>query len=206
MFSKGTDVYFTMPDESVSRVLHAAKVVDVRGGMFVARFEEPGLTIAPGAEVAVFFQGRAGFMQQPARITASLEESETPTFGFQTTGDAVSCESRECYRVCTLTTGFSATIDGEPDCTLTDVSATGFSVISAGNHGNGAVVTVEVEYEQTAYSGRARVQSIKALTPGRTRYGLLCLPSDGPRSLPVGMQRISAAVRRQQLPRRSGMG
>ncbi|MCL4743119.1 MAG: hypothetical protein KJZ54_13055 [Phycisphaerales bacterium] len=206
MFSKGTDVFFTLPEESASRVLHAAKVVDVRGGMFVARFEEPGISVAPGAEVAVFFQGRAGFMQQPARITALLEESDTPSFGFQTTGDAVSCESRECFRVCTVTTGFSATIDGEAECPLTDVSATGFSMISGGNHGYGAVVTVEVEYERTTYSGRARVQSIKPLTPGRTRYGLLCLPSDGPRSLLVGMQRISAAVQRQQLRRRSGTG
>ncbi len=206
MFTKGTDVFFTLPEESASRVLHAAKVVDVRNGMFVARFDEPGLTASPGSDVAVFFQGRAGFMQQAARITASLEESDTPSFGFQTIGEAVSCESRECYRVSTVTTGFNATIDNEPECPLTDVSATGFSIISAGNHGYGAVLTVEVEYEQTKYSGRARVQSIKPLTPGRTRYGLLCLPSDGPRSLLVGMQRISTAVQRQQLRRRSGTG
>lgn len=205
MFSKGTDVFFSLPEEAEARVLHAAKVLDVRGGMFVARFDEPGLTASPGAQVAVFFQGRTGFMQQAARITASLEESETPSFGFQTVGNAVSCESRECYRVSTVTTGFSATVDGERECPLTDVSATGFSIISAGNHGYGAVVTVEVEYERTKYSGRARVQSIKPLTPGRTRYGLLCLPSDGPQSLLIGMQRIGAAVQRQQLRRRSGI-
>lgn len=206
MFTKGTDVFFTLPEESGSRVLHAAKVVDVRNGMFVARFDEPGLTATPGTEVAVFFQGRNGFMQQPARITASLDEGASRAFGFQTTGEAASCESRECYRVSTVTTGFSATIESEPECPLTDVSATGFSVISGGNHGYGAVVAVEVEYERTKYAGRARVQSIKPLTPGRMRYGLLCLPSDGPRSLLVGMQRISAAVQRQQLRRRSGTG
>ena len=100
--------------------------------------------------------------------------------------------------------GLTATVAGK-QCVLTDVSATGFSVLSPESLTAGKTVAIEVEFEAKKYKGSARVQSVKALPSGKTRYGLLCTGAPGSSdNLGQGLQRISAAIQRQHLRRAAG--
>lgn len=129
-------------------------------------------------------------------------------FAFQATADAVSAENRQCYRVSTaVSPAVSASLNEGSPCPVMDVSATGFSVLADTELRQGQVVRAVLDHEQQQCNGTAIVQSVKTLPDGTTRYGLHCAGNENTNgNLLKGLQRISAALQRQQLRRMTGTG
>ncbi len=146
-------------------------------------------------------------MKQPARLDAVGQDDPTPVVGFQTTGEPVSAESRERFRVSTVMADLTAAVGAEAECKLLDVSTSGFAIEATQRYEVGQVVSVTLRYQGGEFSGKARVQSIRELDLGRIRYGLHAVEdraSGG--ELRKGQQYISAAVEREQLRRRARLG
>lgn len=144
------------------------------------------------------------------QVDATVETLDDSTMrvivGFHPTGEPVSAESRQCYRVLTsISSDVSAVIDGQHNCPVLDVSATGFSIMSEAPLRQGQVVRVTLNHEQNDYAGSAVVQSSKELNDGRYRYGLYCAgdeKSNG--SLFKGLQQIGTKIQREQIRRLNG--
>jgi len=150
----------------------------------------------------------AGRPQMPADDPFDAAVREQLVFAFQTTGEAVSAENRQCYRVSTVVaSAVSAELNDQQSCPVLDVSATGFSVLCDAELRPGQVVRTKLEHEQQQCSGTAIVQSAKELPDGRTRYGMYCAGNEKSNGdLLKGLQRISASLQRQQLRRMTGTG
>ncbi len=230
MLTPGAVVFVNFPEESKQRVLHAARVIQNNSNGLVLQSDEAGLGFAPDRVFRLYFELKLKFVQQAARVEALLGEGELPggspgtpatvsasavsnakgpqgpTFIVKTLGEPVSAEGRECYRVSTLMSGLKADLGDEKHGTLADVSVSGFSIIASQPHAAGEVLSVTLHHEGKTFVGDGAIQSIKPLSDGRLRFGLLCADSDGKRTpLKQGLQQISVAVQRQQLKRLAGV-
>jgi len=204
MLSTDTGIFIRFPSQSDERTLHPATIVEVHAGGYTAELEEP-LQIEPNQEVSVYFERRREFMQQPARIDAVIPGDDCVAVGFALTGEPVSAESRQCYRVTTVSDDLTAIIDDYDQCQILDISATGFSISSVHSYNIGAKVNVVLNYEDQDFQGTATIQSVTELSKSEFRYGLYCADEkDSLNNLRSALERISAAVQRKQLRRMAG--
>lgn len=228
MPSVGTDLFVQFPSESSQHVLHPGMVRQATSGGFIVQVDEADLPAEAGQEVLIFFEHQRQFMQQPARIDVVMEsgpdvedenaeaappsaqrilsgndEPMGPMLGIETTGDMVSAESRECYRICTVLADITATVGDETDCPVLDVSATGFAVFATQQHPVAGRLHIELSFDGHAAAGDVCIQSSRELADGRYRYGLHCA-TKGDQAFARAMQQISMAVQRAQLRRMSG--
>lgn len=219
MLSVGKGVFVQIPGEAPGehRLLHPAKIVAAGDGLYTAEFEETGLALRSGMDVTIYYEIRGEFSQQPARIDVVMDDGQdvaeeeggalparAPLVGFQTLDAPMTAESRQFYRVSTITTGMAARV-GQEDCPVLDVSAAGLAVTGSGAWKVGDRVPVLIRSASGAHAGCAMVQSVRTLRDGRVRYGLLCLEEKGS-TLGKGLERLSAAVQRQQIRRLMGVG
>ncbi|MCK4874147.1 MAG: hypothetical protein KAS72_15600 [Phycisphaerales bacterium] len=187
------------------RILHPGTIVEYEAGIHTAIFTAEDFTPQADQEVLVYFDCGKGFMQQPARINVVMQDDEEVRIAFETTGEPVSAESRQCYRVSTLLSDLTATFQDEPECPLLEVSATGFAVLASEVYSIGTTVNTTLSFEDQQYTGKATVQGVKEINPGRIRYGLHCLSGrSGTNDLARGLQAISMTVQRRQLRRQLG--
>ncbi|MCK4874146.1 MAG: hypothetical protein KAS72_15595 [Phycisphaerales bacterium] len=203
MLTTGQDVFLQLPTTSTVRLLHTGAFVEYEDGIHIAAFDEGSFTPEVDQEVFIYHMIRKEFMQQPACIRAIMQDESKLRVAFETTGDPVSAESRQCYRVVTALADLTTTIGDEQHCRLLDVSATGFSGMSNSEYPKGKTVEATLFFQGKEFKGQATIQSIKELDPGRTRYGLYCTDERGS-DLTKGLQKISMAVQRQQLRRQAG--
>lgn len=233
MLSPESGAFISLPSTSDQRVLIGLEITGVLKGQYGARFPngQAPQGLEPGQDVLIYYERNREFVQQSARIVDAplpstvlpdpdqneqnqaledlpVEDQPELTMTFELTGQPVSAEQRQCYRVCTVISGMTATLNGEPDCPIQDVSATGFSVIATGQYQVGRTLGVELAYGQTAYEGRISVQSVREMGSERYRYGLHCLASSVKTGLPLerGLQQICMDVQRQQLRRLKAAG
>jgi len=200
-------VFVQIPGESEQRILHPGTIKGTTEEGYTLQLEEKDLSLDAGQDFLLYFEERREFMQQPARINAIMEGEPSLTIGFATTGDPVSAESRECYRVSTALADYVASVADEPSCKLMDVSVTGFSVIAEKNYSIGQSVPVKLFFENREFTGTVTVQSIKQLPTGKIRTGFYSTdPGVARDSLGRGLQTISMAVQRQHLRRQAGTG
>lgn len=205
MVGIGSGFFVQVPNDSGHRVLHPAKVCGQVDGIFTAELQEGGVEFEEGQGVLLYFEKRRDFMKQPACITTVDETEPKVVFSFETQGEAVSAESRQCYRVSTVMADMTAKFGNEEMCPLLDVSATGFSAIASTPYRIGDLVDAVLELEGTQFAGKVAVQSIRELTKGRIRYGTHCADdAKHANSLKIGLNKISMFVQRQQLQRLSG--
>ena len=207
MLSIDTRFFVCVPGESQRRILRPATVVEVNQDIYVAELEEKDIPLGEGQAIVVYYEIRGEFMPQPGTVTACspADGQEPDRIGLTTSGRAVSAESRQCYRVSTVTADLAVAVDDDDHCPLTDVSVTGLSFISDNPYEPGNIVPVRLEHDQASFEGSACVQSIKPLGSGRTRYGLYCVEHRADASnLSKGLNQISMAVQRQQLRRLAG--
>jgi len=206
MFVAGTEFFIHFASTGKTSMLNPVKVDRVEEGVsyvfFVGEFP-PFEAAVEGAEAVIFFHGPKEFMQQPAVVTEVIDDNGKTFFGIQTTGDAVSAESRKCYRVCTVLGSYEATIGDEGRRHIVDVSATGLAVMADGDYAFGQVLPVSFELNGKTYSGAACVQSVKKVKAG-TRYGLLCVECGNKDNLEDGLQKLTMDAQRTQLKRLSG--
>lgn len=221
MIKSGDRFYVQMPNQSGERVLYPAIVVEQEGSKYTAEVEVSSPPLEAGHDIIIFFELNGEFMQQSGRIDmikpsdASADETIIPSgeikipigtaIGFQLVGEAVSAENRQCYRVSTVMVDLTATLDGEANCHLLDISSSGFSLLSKCEHAYGSLVEVTLEYGTNKYSGQARIQNIIEHPRGVFRYGLHGIEDKKVDSeLAKGRQVISMDIQRLQLRRRTG--
>jgi hypothetical protein len=206
MLHANMDVFFRVPKDNNRRELHPAKLTATSPQGFTAELATDSLAMEPTQDLLLYYQVKNKFVQQPIRVSTMLESEGKRIVSFCTMGDAVSAESRQCYRVTTTITGMRASVGEEENCPVNDVSATGFSIISAGEYSVGTNLPVTMIHEGKKFTGTACVQSVREMGTGKTRYGLFCLSSkrSGSGNLEQGLSQISMAMQRAQLKRASG--
>ncbi|HMN41827.1 MAG TPA: hypothetical protein PKE29_13360 [Phycisphaerales bacterium] len=199
------DVFFRVPKDNNRRVLHPATLVSTGAEGLTAEVGSEGLRVEPSQDLLLYYQVDNKFVQRPICVEGVLESEGRRIVSFVTTGDAVSAESRQCYRVATVIAGVTASVGSETRVPVNDVSATGFSIVSGSEYTVGTSVPVTMVHEGKKYTGTACVQSIRELQPGKNRYGLFCLSGKvGGGNLAQGLAQISMAMQRAQLRRMAG--
>jgi hypothetical protein len=206
MIKTGQDILFQEPSCDARR-LRRSTVVDAGGDAISIRFVAEPFSFEVGQEVLMYFNVKREFMQQLASVLEVVEDeaSEGPIFVLEPIGDPISAESREHYRVSTLSAGLDARVGNEQSLPVQDLSATGLAVLSAREYSLGERVEIEIAHEDEHCHGLASVQSVRVFGPGRIRYGLRAIEEDPHTSCFLDvLQRISLAVQRQQLQRSGG--
>ncbi len=207
----GGAFFLQIPEESTERILHLAKVVGLTGNILTAVFEDRDLgvteclDIVERQEVFIYFEARNDFLQQAAHILKILDEELKPTLEIETTGEPASAESRQYYRVSTVTADVTAELTGDGKRKVVDVSCTGFSVISSRNYAIGNSVEATLIHKDEEYRGKVFVQSIRVLGKDRIRYGLLCVEDRASvGNMPRGLELMTVSLQSEQLRRLAG--
>ena len=202
MVGIGSGFFLQLPGNSKRRILHPAKLIGVNAEVYTAEIEEAELFLESGQEILVYYERNREFMQQAARIDAVDETDPNLIISLITTGEPVSAESRQHYRVSTIMLGLSAQFGTEPCCAVLDVSATGFCVIAAEQYSIGKVLSTRIEHEGQTCTGNVSVQSVKPLNKGWIRYGVHCADQKSlDDNLAKALQQLSINVQRDQLRR-----
>lgn len=206
MLTIDTAFFLYIPGESKERILHPARIVGCVQGLCTAELEEADLPIAEDQETLVFYEHNHNFVQQTACITQISDNGPKVIVGLKTTGEPVSAECRQNYRVSAVLAELTAELGKERECPLLDVSSTGFSVIAGDTHQIGSIVGAVLRYDGKEYRGEVCVQSIQDLGEGRIRYGLHCVENNKQSSLDMsaGLQNMNLALQREQLRRLAG--
>lgn len=205
MIKTGNDVMFQEPTCSTRR-LRRSVVVEAGPDRFSIQFVAEPFGFEVGQEVLMYFMGSREFMQQIGRVEEITEapegSSEGPTFTLAPVGDAISAESRQHYRVSTISAGIEARVGDEHGLSVQDLSSTGFAVVARERYEIGQTVQVEIAHEDEQCHGIASIQSIREFGPERIRYGMRAIDEDPHTGefLEV-LQRISLAIQREQLQR-----
>ena len=207
MIKAGTDVHFRDPLVTTERVLHHARVDGAEEDQrWIATFSAGSPPLEAGQDVLIYYEVMREFMQQPVRVH-SLDETETGRIViFEPLGDPVSAESRQHYRVSTITANIEAAVGVETGCRVVDISSTGFAAVVEQKLGIGETVAVTIEYGGSAYEGMASVQSMRQKPNGRFRYGFLSLSHGDGGAFQEALNDVSLDVQRTQLRRLSGLG
>ena len=207
MLASETKVFLSLPHESQRRILHPATVKEASKRGYTAELEESDVALQAGQDLFGYYELKRKFVKQPARIDAVMQTAPMLVIGFQITGEPMSAESREWFRVSTVMANLTASVGAEPECRLLDVSTAGFAVEAATRYEIGQIVPVTLRYENGQFSGEARIQSIREMEKGRFRYGLHAVEEKASGGdLRKGQQHISAAIEREQLRRLSRSG
>ncbi|MHC4129011.1 MAG: hypothetical protein ACYTE6_02085 [Planctomycetota bacterium] len=207
MLVSETKIFFSIPGESRRLILHPAKVREAGASGHTAELEESNVPLEAGKDLFIYYERKRKFVKQAARIDAVMQTNPALVVGFQLTGEPVSAESREWFRVSTVMANLTADFGPETACSLLDVSSVGFAVEAATAYKIGDVVPATLRYQDKRFTGKARIQSIREAAGGRFRYGVHSLEDKGTGGdLRKGQQHISAAIEREQLRRLAGSG
>lgn len=134
------------------------------------------------------------------------KEKEGPVFVIEPVGDPISAESRQTYRVSTISAGIVARMGSEQGLQVQDLSATGLAVLADHKYPLGHLVEIAVKRGDESCHGQASIQSVRELESGRFRYGLRAIEEDPHAQIFLAtLQRISFAVQREQLKRSGGV-
>lgn len=201
MLAPGTEMFLFIPNGTNQRVLHPGKVLESSAKHFVAVLEDDVRPVV-GADVCAYADVKGKFFQQTAIVTALVSESATPTIALSRVGQPVSAESRQVFRVNTVTANIMARLEDEKQCRTVDMSPVGLAVIAAEQHNLGSTVQVSLAYEGQTIATAGRVQTIKPRPDGAFRYGLLASQDDG--AALRALQQISGGLQRKQLRRLAG--
>jgi hypothetical protein len=205
MIKTGSDILFQEPTCDTRR-LRRSVVVDTGEEDFSIQFVAEPFAFEKDQEVLMYFNGKREFMQQIGRVTdiAAPEEGADSALTFVITpvGDPISAESRENYRVSTISAALEARVGDETELKVQDLSATGFAVVASKDYQIGQTIEVEISSGDECCHGIASVQSIRDFGGGRIRYGMRAIESDPHTGVFLEtLQRISLAVQRDQLKR-----
>ena len=97
-----TVFYLQIADESEERILHPATVHEWNENVYTAGLQKDDLAPEAGQEVLIYYENEREFMKQGARVELVSKRDSTTAFCFELTGDPVSAERRQCYRVSTV--------------------------------------------------------------------------------------------------------
>lgn len=207
MLKKDSELFFQIPDSLGRRVLHPCKVQEIQGSAHRLEFPETPENLVAEMDSLIYFERRREFMQQAVHVSSIPQAGPPLIIEVELTGDPVSAESRQYYRVSCMAAEIKATVGKEAACTVLDVSATGFAVYATEAYKVGDNLEVVLHYGGREYAGRAVVQSARPLSRTRIRYGMQSLPGRDGRAndLHGSLNQINLAIQREQLQRLSGV-
>ncbi len=173
-------------------------------------FEGWAFRVEDGAEALVFYEIDSHFMQQPVRVLSVVEKKihdgeNRIRLALETTGDPISAENREYYRVSCYAADVEVQLGDDPEmCEVVDVSETGFAIFADAEYTVGQTLQATLYHNGIPVHGTAVVQSHRPFGK-KNRYGLRALDDERPKTtLKKGLNRIYLAVQREQLARLSG--
>jgi len=209
MLPIGSELFFRVPTQDNRRVLIPAKVIKHLEDSFQVSVNREQIPFEAGSEVLVYFSPGREFMQQAANLvsqgTEEIKNQSTLCAEVQLIGEPTSAESRKCYRASAVTSSLSVTFDRQMNTKLMDASQNGLSVESTSGRQIGERIEVAFQHNGKSFAGTMALQSIKELSPKRSRYGLYVVEERGNKStLPQGLQQLSMHLQREQLKRQSG--
>lgn len=204
MIQSGQDVYIHFAGGTTLRVLHAGKTTSrIDDVVTVTYFNPESLPTEPADTMTVFFNGPEEFMQQPAEATEFENEEGEMLPGIKLIGDAVSAETRKCFRVGTVLAEYEAKLGSLGMCKLVDVSAAGVGFLTNERLKLGDAIDIQITLAGKTCKGKGFIQSVQEV-PAGYRYGLLCTGDKGAGGLVKGLQRLTMDAQRTQLRRLSG--
>ena len=167
----------------------------------ITAIELPPALVAPEAPAA---ESAAKTAPEPTAAVAEAPpvEDRGPVFVLEAIGDPISAESRQYYRVSTISAKIEARFGKGGKLQVQDLSATGFAVLADEKFKIGQLVDVSIRHEDEACHGKVAIQSFRELESGKLRYGLRAIEEDPhARDFLKTLHRISLAVQRDQLAR-----
>ena len=201
------DIFLQTPEHET---LYPGKVRAATDKGRNAVFQGGAFSLEDGAEVLVFYEINRHFMQQPVRVLSVVEkkiddDGTRITLEFETTGDPISAEKRECYRVSCYSANVEAQLGEDPEmCEVLDLSATGFAISSDAEYTVGQTLLATLYYYGKHVLGTAVIESSAAFRK-KNRYGLRAVDDERPKAtLKKDLYRINLVVQREQLIRLSG--
>jgi hypothetical protein len=195
-------MFLLSPSQSEKRVLLPGKVVESTAESFAITLEAPQ-QFTVGLETLAFCEIRGKFFQQGATLIEVRDQIQPVTFVFNRNGEPVSAEQRQTFRVSAALSEIYAQVGPLRRCQVADISPEGFAVIASPGFAAGILLPVSFTYENFSIKADARVQTIKVLSTGKVRYGLL-VPKANVTARNT-LQRLSVALQRTQLRRLSGV-
>lgn len=208
MLSQGDLIYLQKPVQNQQRNLIPMDVIAHQQGQIIIETSDVFDWVHEKGQVMVYFEKQRDFMKQSAKMELVLhEEGEEQVDGvmrytIELLGEAVSAESRQCFRVSTVISDRKAILDDEGEVKLVDVSATGYAVIATKERNIGQIIKTTLVHEGREFFGTACVQSVCELSKGQIRYGMYSVErNQKSNNLAHGLRTISMAVQREQLRR-----
>ncbi len=201
------DIFLRTPEHET---LYPGKVSATTDKGYNAVFGGWAFSLDDGAEVLMFYEINCRFMQQPVRVLSVVEKKRDDgenriRLELETTGDPISAEKRECYRVSCYSGDVKVQLGEDPEmCEVLDLSATGFAIFSDAEYTVGQTLLATLYYYGRHVLGTAIVQSYRAFGK-KNRYGLRAVDDERPKAtLKKDLDRINLVVQREQLARLSG--
>ncbi len=207
MLRIGNEVFLQAASESKRRMLHPAKVVGAVEEQFDLWMKEPAIEVADDLELLLYYHSKRDFLKAPVTVVGEAQTDPEFVFRVKVTGAPVSADQRQCYRASTVISGHSIRFGKQADCSILDVSATGFAVKTTQLYVVANMVQAVLTHDGVEYAGKVCVQSIRELGKGDIRYGVSCTdekPSGT--NLLAGIQKFSLFVQREQAKRLAGVG
>ncbi len=201
MLAKGQSMFLLLPSPSKTKYLHPGTVIKSDRTSFTAIFED-AITPELGSDVIAFCETNRRFCQQGAIVREILLTPQNAIV-FERSGEIVSAESRESYRVSTAATDIIVGIGRETACQVLDVSNEGFAAVTASKLALGSVVHIKLHGEDHALETTARVQTLRERPDGKFRCGFLVPQSDA--AARKTLQQLTSLMQRLQLKRIRGV-
>jgi hypothetical protein len=200
----GTRIFLRFDSKPKGRLLAAGTVVSVEGQRWTVDFEPRRQAIEVGEEKLVYYNRGREFLEQTVQLEA--EESSGPASRLILLGidEPVSVGTRSEDRVDTTGCGLEATLAGDSNCPVQDVSLSGLAVIATRAHPVGSRVGIAIRFGDEEFVGEVEVRVSIPLADGRTQHGLLGV-FDGAagKRLESGLTRMTLEIQQQKLKRKS---
>ena len=153
-------------------ILRPGKVIESATETFAAKFDGK-MPIAVGLETLVYGDVRGKFFQQGATLLEIQQDGENQTHHFTRSGEPVSAEKRQTFRVSVALAEVQAKLNRQQKCQVVDFSPEGLAIIAAPGLSMGSTVDISLVQDAESLVTTARVQTVRALAGDKMRYGLL---------------------------------
>jgi hypothetical protein len=192
-------VFMLAADEQTGRRFVVGQVERTGPHTLVAAFESPEGCPQPGEESMLYFKEGKCFLRQSWKVSSVLPADPGLRISFTGPTEPEPGDLRGSERIPTVMNGMTATLDGERDCLVFDISEAGIALTATRMHEIGSYLRFEMWARDTLYTGSVKVCNAAAQPRGRTRYGLQVVEDRDDDRLHRSIRRLWLALRLRQL-------
>ncbi|MGB0767259.1 MAG: PilZ domain-containing protein [Phycisphaeraceae bacterium] len=203
MLEAATRIYVTDPNREDNLI--PAVVSETLGEKVIVRFLQP-ITLTPGAETELRYHNQHNcFTRVPCQLQRMFSSGQYPTGALVLTGDEEVAENRSSFRVTVADDIVQATISGDTQADVVNISAGGIgAVVDIDDYKLGDWIKIALQYDCGEHTGRMQVRSVWAQDDGRFRYGLMADPDEA--DLVSQLSRITQQLQQVKARRASRIG